>query len=692
MKLVPAIVISSIVVLGGLALSYALDRSEFERQLSIETHDLRKDVDLLAGRLEQSLNHQLQLTRGLAAFVKSDPDFDEQDFDAFAEALVDGQNGIRSLQLAPKAVVRFVTNKNENVKALGHDLLADPKRRPLVEKAIRERKYVIAGPVDLIQGGKAIIARLPIFLSEEASSDEFWGFATILIDPIVLIGDAGISDGLPGVELALRGKDGLGREGAIIYGDEAVFDDPLVEVPLTLPSGSWLLAASASTASGTAKWMFQPSWLFVFGSLLSLIAGSATFSSLRRPEKLRQKIDEATTDLAKKTVELSILAENEASLLVVAETAEKSKTKFLASMSHEIRTPLGGMIGLTELILEDPASQKTGEYARRLKEAGRHLLNVVNDILDFTRVSTGRVDLVRAPFRLGDLGEAVEGSFGPAAAQKGVALEIDVSPETAIEGDEFRLRQVVFNLVGNALKATDAGAVGLSLRLTDDDPAPGAETTLCVEVTDTGSGMSPDVLDKIFEPYVQERTERSQGGTGLGLAISQDLVRLMGGEIAVSSRLGEGSVFSFSIPVVTATIADTAPSPPEAEGTSAATLSPQKVLVADDIELNRMLVGAALNKMGHTVALAGSGEEALDLARADRFDAFVLDIQMPGMDGLEAMTTIKSEGLDRGAPLIALTADVVPENVESYLAAGFDACLSKPVDWTALGRALQRQD
>ncbi|MCR9074082.1 MAG: CHASE domain-containing protein [Alphaproteobacteria bacterium] len=187
---------------GGLALSYIIDRSDFERRLSIQTDDLRKDVDLLAGRLEQSLNHQLQLTCGLAAFVRSDPYFDERDFDAFADALVDGQKGIRSLQLAPDAVVRFITNKKDNIKALGHDLFADPKRRPLVEKAIRERKYVIAGPIDLIQGGKAIIARLPVFLSEQSSGEEFWGFATILIDPIVLIGDAGIADGLPGVELA----------------------------------------------------------------------------------------------------------------------------------------------------------------------------------------------------------------------------------------------------------------------------------------------------------------------------------------------------------------------------------------------------------------------------------------------------------------------------------------------------------
>lgn len=460
---------------------------------------------------------------------------------------------------------------------------------------------------------------------------------------------------------------------------------------MTLPAGSWLLAASAGTAAGATKWTFHLGWMFVFGSILSLVVGLATFSSLRSPEKLRQKIDEATIDLEKKTVELSILAEKEASLRVVAETAEKSKSKFLASMSHEIRTPLGGMIGLTDLILEDPSSPRTAEHARRLKEAGRHLLNVVNDILDFTKVTAGRVELVHAPFRLGDLSEAVEGAFGPAAAQKGVALEIDVSPDAAIEGDEFRLRQVVFNLVGNALKATDAGTVALRLRLTDEDPTPGLQTTLCVEVKDTGSGIAADVLDRIFEPYVQERTARSQGGTGLGLAISRDLVRSMGGEIEVASRIGEGSVFSFSIPVATATIADEAPDPTEAEDESAANESGLRVLVADDIELNRMLVGAALGKMGHSVAMADGGHEAVVLARGERFDAIVLDIQMPGMDGVEAVTAIKSEGLDRGARLIALTADVVPENVESYLAAGFDACLSKPVDWAALGRALHRQ-
>ena len=692
MKLVPAILISSIAVAGGIALSYVVERSSFERRLSAQTDDLRKDLYLLAGRLEQSLNHELQLTRGLAALVKTDPDLNEEDFDAFANALVDEQKGIISLQLAPNAIVRFVTNKEKNSKALGHNLLADPKRRPLVEKSIRERKYVIAGPIDLIQGGKAIIARLPVFLPAESEVEDFWGFATILIDPIVLIEDAGISQGLPGVELALRGKDAEGKQGAIFYGNPAVFDDPLVEVPVTLPSGSWSMAASAGTAFENKKWSYQPGRMFVFGSALSLIVGLAAFLALRSPEKLRQKIDEATTDLEKKTVELSILAENEAAMRVVAERAEQSKSKFLASMSHEIRTPLGGMIGLTDLILEDPSSPKTAEYARRLKEAGRHLLNVVNDILDFTRVSTGRVELVHAPFRLADLSEAVEGSFGPPAAQKGIALEIDVSPDAVISGDEFRIRQVIFNLVGNAIKATETGTVNLRLWLTGDVSGPGHATTLCVDVRDTGPGMSPAVLGKIFEPYVQDGTARSQGGTGLGLPISRDLVRIMGGEIDVESRVGEGSVFSFSIPVVTATLADQPPSPLPAEAESAATGRTLRILVADDIELNRILISAALSKMGHTVVLAEDGIEAVHLARTERFDAFVLDIQMPEMDGVEAMTTIKSEGLDRGGRLIALTADVVPENVQSYLAAGFDACLSKPVDWTALGQTLHPQD
>lgn len=372
-----------------------------------------------------------------------------------------------------------------------------------------------------------------------------------------------------------------------------------------------------------------------------------------------------------------------------AVAANAQKTAFLANMSHEIRTPLGGMIGLTDLILENPGPAKTLEYAKRLKEAGRHLLRVVNDILDFTKIAAGKVTLDPAPFRITNLAEAVEATFSPTADQKGLRLRVHCPQDTHIIGDEFRLRQVIFNLIGNALKATATGEVSLRIDVGPSASEGGATMALTVEVADTGTGMSAEMLAKVFEPYVQARSEDARKGSGLGLVICRDLVHVMGGEIEVRSSPGHGSVFAFSVPVRTAEVveevaakADQLPERPSvAPGT--------RLLVADDDELNRMIIDAAMTKLGYHVTTVADGRAAVEAARAEAFDAIILDIQMPVMDGLKAHRAIRDEGLSRGKPVLAITADVVPENVERYLAEGFDACLSKPYEWDAIDRAIR---
>ncbi len=374
-----------------------------------------------------------------------------------------------------------------------------------------------------------------------------------------------------------------------------------------------------------------------------------------------------------------------------AVTANAQKTAFLANMSHEIRTPLGGMIGLTDLILEAPGQAKTLEYARRLREAGRHLLSVVNDILDFTKIAAGKVNLDPAPFRVANLAEAVQATFGPTAEQKGLRLRLDCPTDRRIIGDEFRLRQIIFNLIGNALKATAAGEVALRIEVAADGGSGDAPALLTVEVTDTGSGLSEEMLAKVFEPYVQARQEDAAKGSGLGLVICRDLVQAMGGEIDVKSTPGRGSTFTFAVPVgPVETVDEPVPATVAPEAPQRRAVAPgTRILVADDDELNRMLIDAAMTKLGYHVTTVADGRAALEAARAAAFDAIILDIQMPVMDGLKAQKAIREEGLSRGKPVVAITADVVPENVERYLAEGFDACLSKPFEWDAIDLAIR---
>ena len=419
--------------------------------------------------------------------------------------------------------------------------------------------------------------------------------------------------------------------------------------------------------------------------LAAMSVALAVLLSRVRAARDRVEMERASLEVrvAERTAELAQATDE-------AIQANAQKTDFLANMSHEIRTPLSGILGLADLILEDPSAAETVQHAQRMKNAGNHLLSVVNDILDYTKLSAGKVCLAPAPFALSKLPEAVCASFGPLADQKGVRLIVDASVDRAIVSDEFRLRQVLFNLVGNAIKATETGSVSVKINLSRDTDSERGSAMLAIAVHDTGSGMAQSDLSRIFEPYVQAGQAGTVGGSGLGLAICRDLVRTMGGEIAVKSELGVGSSFSFSVPTEIVELEQ--PSTPAAAPPvlGAREAPDMRILVADDDEVNRILVEAAMTKLGYDVTIVKDGQEALDAARAERFDGIVLDIQMPRMNGLQALDAIKSEGLAEGRPVIALTADVIPENVVRYSSAGFDACLSKPFNWNELDLALRR--
>lgn len=296
MKKIFSIIFSLLSAAAIFAVVYMIDILDHERRSASEAGKLRTELNLLAGRLEQSINYQLQLTRGLAAFVRSRPNFSEEDFERFANALAGQQKGIRSLQLAPKGIVTYVTNKAENAKALGHDLLGDPTRRKLALKAVENREYVIAGPINLIQGGQAVIARLPVFLPDAAGGDEFWGFATILIDPVVLLRDAGILEGRPGVDIALRGKDALGKKGAVFHGNPRVFENLVAEVPVTLAAGAWSLGA-AWTKESIPLSQTENALLWALGGLLAAITGIFVYLSLLRRSLLQIAVKTATGEL-----------------------------------------------------------------------------------------------------------------------------------------------------------------------------------------------------------------------------------------------------------------------------------------------------------------------------------------------------------------------------------------------------------
>lgn len=375
-----------------------------------------------------------------------------------------------------------------------------------------------------------------------------------------------------------------------------------------------------------------------------------------------------------------------------AEAATVSKSQFLAMMSHELRTPMTGILGNADLLLADPLQPGQSERVGRIAKSGRLLLDLLNDLLDYSKIEANRLLIEKIPFSLHELVNDVHELLLPLASEKGLDLRTNCSPELTdgLIGDPTRLRQVMVNLVGNAIKFTARGRV---VTLVSQARSAAGETILRIQVADTGIGISPEQQAKLFQPFSQadQGTSRRYGGTGLGLAISHRLVELMGGEIAVSSKEGQGATFAVTLPVfIDRTSAYTAKSKLAVEPEHARRRL--WVLVADDNETILNLLKEMLTRWGHTVDCVADGAAAVDAVRNRTYDVVLMDMQMPVMDGAEATREIRNLGTGNAKiPVIALTADIVAEHRRKYLEAGVNAVVGKPVDWAELSAEMERQ-
>ena len=365
-----------------------------------------------------------------------------------------------------------------------------------------------------------------------------------------------------------------------------------------------------------------------------------------------------------------------------AEAANAAKSNFLATMSHEIRTPLNGVLGMAQSMARDPLTDTQRERLEVIRQSGEALLTILNDVLDLSKIEAGRLDLEAIDFDLGSMIAGAVSGFAATAEQKGLALVVDTGRAAGFyRGDPTRIRQVIANLISNALKFTEDGEVRITAERTDDG--------VVISVADSGEGIAPEALERLFDKFVQadSSTTRRFGGTGLGLAICRELSALMGGTIEGESALGHGSCFTLTLPLQPSAASATAAPQAEAD-VDAQNL---RILAAEDNMVNQQVLKTVFEQVGVGLTIVGDGLEAVEAYRRQDWDIILMDVQMPILDGPEATQAIRAIEAEEGrrrTPIVALTANAMKHQEAAYLACGMDRLVAKPLKIEELFRVI----